>query len=172
MDSMLFSGERTMNILESQPVLYDRVQVGDSILTGMEYDPLCPEIRESGIVTFRGENAEGIRSIEVEMANGGKKIFPEGTLNPTGLWEIQPRTEEAILEPIPSSFQGDTILSELESFRGETTKFQDMVVNALGKMASEITEMKQSMGIYRGEDDQSFCSEFSEAYNSSQSKST
>ena len=158
-----------MNILESQRLSYDRVQPGDPILHQMTDDPLRSGNRESGVVTFRGENENGLRSIEAEMANGEKRIFSEGTLNPDGLWEIQPRTEKPILEPIP--FQGDTILSELESFRGETTKFQDMVVNALGKMASEITEMKQSMG-YRGEEVQSFCSEFSEAYNSSQSKST
>jgi len=168
MDPLLFSGERAMNILESQQLLYKNVQKGDMISTGMKYDPYCPLNRESGVVTFRGENEDGISSIEAEMANGETRHFSAGSLIPADQWEIQHRTEEPILG---QTFQGETIFSEVESFRGETTKFQDMVVNALGKMASEITEMKQSMG-YRGEDVQSFCSEFSEAYNSSNSRST
>ena len=172
---IFYSDQRVGNILQSQQILFDRVQAGDQIFRGMEYDPLCPQERESGVVTFRGEDHNG-KYIQAVMSDGNTNTYHEGTIRPEELWEIHAKEQMPVQEHlISASFQGDTVnedvtLTQLESFRGETGKFQEMIVNALGKMATEVAEMKQSMG-YRGEEANSFCSEFSEAYNSSPSKS-
>lgn len=144
--SDMYDTERIQKISEIMPRFNAHVQPNDTILFGLEGDPLFPESfkanRPTGVVQKVKSNGSPENStIRVKMSNGQTKDIPYGSVNPETLWEFSDDTFQEVLKR-----SIDRNMPESPDYRGVSAE-----VNEVNALRAELNALKGSMEQERSE---------------------